>query len=727
MNKVQDSFPVEVSDDDVLYQPISHCTLCESNYPDEPSLSRHLQTNHTADAFRCVACVDSVSLFPSYAAAASHSNKEHHVSYEAAIQSSILLPVNLVKYRCKLCTESRERTSEESIRQHLQVHSSFFAKRWKKNSQLYCRICEKSLDEPEIESHCEVNHPRDLFADEDDQDINSEPIDTSELQSDIQEQDIVSECEQLDSIHESEKHIKGIRRVESRPNFPNQVMVWDSFKPDNLLAMYFPKSNVVNNNVVEKAPVADKKKPLEKNLEVPEYIKSERKEPETRIRIPSETSESVQPRSTSNSISPRGSHPKHASLSSSSSCDQPSVGKSSKIATECETKKQQSKLVTPPKTVKYKYPKYKSAVIPLPCFPYPIRQLKTGRPQLYSCNVCTTQSSSALSLVTYPFWIIHRETVDHRKAYSTAFFENDCRHFADAFYNPSPTTHQALYCHRCNIDFSERREVIIHYRSKHSRTYSNNIHEPYCYPCQMPLPPHHHHYDLPHEHNHEALLRESHSCPMCDMRVFTEGRQSHIRAAHTNQLFQCKLGLCLEASEGDRGFMIGYALHFRPAKLLQHQALTHQSQEKELNSTICYFPNSVVSISCQKCQYYRVGEEINSMIHHLKYEHKLGQSDQIWSDLMTFSCRVCEMSFNTMSQVIRHAKKYRWRTRKNDENIHSEAKDEAGEKGGKKRKSFVSANRKTERALSSDSSGEEKPRSFKKPRSRRQRSSSCSS
>ena len=75
MNKVQDSFPVEVSDDDVLYQPISHCTLCDLNYPDDPSLSRHLQTYHIADAFRCVACVDSVSLFPSYAAAAGHSQQ----------------------------------------------------------------------------------------------------------------------------------------------------------------------------------------------------------------------------------------------------------------------------------------------------------------------------------------------------------------------------------------------------------------------------------------------------------------------------------------------------------------------------------------------------------------------------------------------------------------------------------------------------------------------------
>ena len=78
------------------------CVLCDSIISDEASLTSHLQSQHTEDLFHCVACVSTLALFPTYTATYQHSTKVHQVSLELAIQSSILLPSNLVSYQCKL-------------------------------------------------------------------------------------------------------------------------------------------------------------------------------------------------------------------------------------------------------------------------------------------------------------------------------------------------------------------------------------------------------------------------------------------------------------------------------------------------------------------------------------------------------------------------------------------------------------------------------------------------
>ena len=75
------------------------CSLCERSYESEARLAVHEKEDHAGEMFRCLACTQAVSLFPSYSLARQHSRLVHDVSVEAASQSSILLPGTLVKYR----------------------------------------------------------------------------------------------------------------------------------------------------------------------------------------------------------------------------------------------------------------------------------------------------------------------------------------------------------------------------------------------------------------------------------------------------------------------------------------------------------------------------------------------------------------------------------------------------------------------------------------------------
>ena len=75
------------------------CSLCETSYVTEARLKVHEEVEHAGEMFRCLACTQAVSLFPSYSLARQHSRLVHEVSVEAAAQSSILLPNTLVKYR----------------------------------------------------------------------------------------------------------------------------------------------------------------------------------------------------------------------------------------------------------------------------------------------------------------------------------------------------------------------------------------------------------------------------------------------------------------------------------------------------------------------------------------------------------------------------------------------------------------------------------------------------
>ena len=75
------------------------CSLCETSYVTEARLRVHEEEDHAEEMFRCLACTQAVTLFPSYSLARQHSRLVHEVSVEAAAQSSILLPTTLVKYR----------------------------------------------------------------------------------------------------------------------------------------------------------------------------------------------------------------------------------------------------------------------------------------------------------------------------------------------------------------------------------------------------------------------------------------------------------------------------------------------------------------------------------------------------------------------------------------------------------------------------------------------------
>ena len=75
------------------------CCLCETSYGTEARLRVHEEEDHAGEMFRCLACTQAVSLFPSYSLARQHSRLVHQVSVEPAAQSSLLLPRTLVKYR----------------------------------------------------------------------------------------------------------------------------------------------------------------------------------------------------------------------------------------------------------------------------------------------------------------------------------------------------------------------------------------------------------------------------------------------------------------------------------------------------------------------------------------------------------------------------------------------------------------------------------------------------
>ena len=75
------------------------CSLCERSYESETSLRSHQEAEHAGEMFRCLACTQTASLFPSYSLATQHSRLVHEVSVEAAAQSAILLPSTLVRYR----------------------------------------------------------------------------------------------------------------------------------------------------------------------------------------------------------------------------------------------------------------------------------------------------------------------------------------------------------------------------------------------------------------------------------------------------------------------------------------------------------------------------------------------------------------------------------------------------------------------------------------------------
>ena len=75
------------------------CSFCETSYESEAILRVHEEAEHAGEMFRCLACTQTVSLFPSYGLASQHSRLMHEISVEAAAQPSILLPNTFVKYR----------------------------------------------------------------------------------------------------------------------------------------------------------------------------------------------------------------------------------------------------------------------------------------------------------------------------------------------------------------------------------------------------------------------------------------------------------------------------------------------------------------------------------------------------------------------------------------------------------------------------------------------------
>eukprot|EP00092_Neocalanus_flemingeri_P038687 GFUD01042122.1.p1 GENE.GFUD01042122.1~~GFUD01042122.1.p1 ORF type:complete len:839 (+),score=179.04 GFUD01042122.1:572-3088(+) len=608
------------------------CLLCDTILPDQTAVSAHYLASHPADTFRCVACTGSISLFPTYQDIYQHSVKVHQVNLEQAIQSAILLPSKLAMFQCKLCLGGREKLflSEESVKRHLELHSVFFAKKWKKNSTLVCRICEASLGELPLENHLTEKHPQELFADENDiiEDIGTSGVNNVGANEDKG----ILETKPLISSNKNPSGTNSSR-------FLDQAKVKDSFKPDQLVSALFPKTNerkdknkslnlmkrdLDNNNLLETVGVTVKKEVMDNDV----YVTS----PITQNREP-------QSKKLKRLVSPESSSP--SSFKDDQTGGEPSTNSMDSI------------------TAKFKFA---SAVIPLPCFRFPSHS-PTFQPMLYSCTVCPEFST----ILSFPSWVGHRESEDHRDAYMKAFFLNNCDHFTDAFFNPLSATLKSLTCFKCNTDFLNKSDLNLHHRREHLKNYSFPITEPYCYTCKMPLLTYP---DAP-PHTHSSLLRKTHSCTMCDMRVYSDGIYFHNLEAHSDQMFQCKLGLCKFARDGDKRYHFGYALHLYPDKLLQHQEQTHHCvANRRLTSYSCFFPGSLVKISCKKCPYHFLGEDRNHMIKHLKFEHNLDLRD-----LMTFSCRICGFVGYSIPHVIEHARKHR-----NNWGTPSSSRDNQGSK-----------------------------------------------
>eukprot|EP00092_Neocalanus_flemingeri_P026411 GFUD01028628.1.p1 GENE.GFUD01028628.1~~GFUD01028628.1.p1 ORF type:complete len:768 (-),score=174.78 GFUD01028628.1:85-2388(-) len=629
--------------------PSALCQLCTALLPDLSALSSHLQSYHPSDTFRCVACLGRVALFSSYTAARQHSVLVHQVSLDQAIQSSILLPRTLQAFLCKLCAEGRERIflTEEAVQLHLGKHSLFFTKRWKNNSERICRICEDSLGEIPIESHLEEKHPKESFADCNDVEEDIEPF-GDEMASQARKGKSHSKPVLVDYEDEDEPEVSYNKGSSERSGLVSDLTrLWDnSFKPNHLVSTKKSKASKSQKKLIPNVTKSDEDNNNNLCKVVSDTIKKEIVAEELII--------------ANTHISPTKTKLEEKSSNLSAIKIKVKEEKSEKPRVAVESgnfsrAKDDDPSPEPTNATEYSFTvksKYESAVIPLPCISHPSHSPNL-HPMFYSCNVCP---GSTPTYYLHP-WARHRESEDHRYAYGKAFILNNFTHFPDATLSPDPATLTCLSCSKCSSVFIQRWDLNLHYRRTHLKNISYPITEPYCHPCGMQL------MTYPgapaHTYTHQLLMSKSCACRMCDMRVYWDFLSKHNEEAHGDQMFQCKLGQCGTAREGDRLYLFDFALHLYPEKLLQHQARTHTSTSagEVLTTASCYFPASLVKISCRKCSYHVLGEDCNLMIHHLKITHNLDRRNFI-----SFSCRVCGLFYYTIPDVIEHAKIHRERT-----------------------------------------------------------------
>ena len=86
-----------------MYREVSKmspvCRFCDKKYPTQTDVIKHEESEHISEMFRGIACTNMISLFTNYQDIREHSVKEHQVHVDIAAQSSMYLPLTLVKFR----------------------------------------------------------------------------------------------------------------------------------------------------------------------------------------------------------------------------------------------------------------------------------------------------------------------------------------------------------------------------------------------------------------------------------------------------------------------------------------------------------------------------------------------------------------------------------------------------------------------------------------------------
>merc|ERR1712096_352819 len=77
------------------------------------------------------------------------------------------------------------------------------------------------------------------------------------------------------------------------------------------------------------------------------------------------------------------------------------------------------------------------------------------------------------------------------------------------------------------------------------------------------------------------------------------------------------------------------------------------------SSKVTGLPASLVKISCSKCSYFLLCQNMKMMVLHLLSAHKVEQAS-----LLRYSCRVCDGQFSTIEKVIKHSNDHKIERRK---------------------------------------------------------------
>jgi len=134
----------------------------------------HVATVHRGQGFQCAACkhVGDVNEFLGFDDLKDHIRQIHKVTFEDHMPPAIILPESLVHWRCDLCRSAMRWMRQELVKDHMgSVHGPFYASahQVKTYGKKSCRLCGMSGEQ--VEDHVATAHPRDSFADPEDDEI----------------------------------------------------------------------------------------------------------------------------------------------------------------------------------------------------------------------------------------------------------------------------------------------------------------------------------------------------------------------------------------------------------------------------------------------------------------------------------------------------------------------------------------------------------------------------